>query len=106
MKRENGLIVLEEGKKMYEGFQGVVATVDPNTFDENEKRIYLKEVKFDRRIEGYKAKTIDEIIVKAAISPKLLKRKIFSRLEMHPETVKMGFPEIAINGDLENLLNC
>ena len=106
MKRENGLIVLEEGKKLYEGFQGVVATIDPNTLCEDEKRIYLKEVQFDQKIARYKAKTIDEIIVKNAISPKLLKSKIFNILEKHPETVKMGFPEIAINSDLDNLLNC
>lgn len=106
MRRENGFIVLDEEKRLYEGFQGVVAIIDPNTIDKKEKIIYLKEVQFEQRIIGYKAKTIDRIVVKNALSHKSLKRKIFSVLETHPEVVKMGFPELAVNSDLSNLLNC
>ena len=106
MKRNGMMVIKEEGKNLYGGFQGVVATLDPNTILENEKKIYLKKVQFDEITERYKASFIDEIIFRNSISACELKEKIIKLLENHPVTIELGLPEIAITSDLENLLSC
>ena len=106
MKLKNGMMVLEERvKHIYEGFQGVVATLDPNTLSEDKKRIWLKEVQFNEEVEGYKAWNLDEFILEKGISSCTLRKKILNLLENHSETVMMGLPEIAITSDVEELLD-
>ena len=107
MKRKNGMIVLkEEGKNRYGGFQGVVVTVDPNTILDNKKKIYLKEVHFSEEAEGYKAWTIDKFYCENNISTNFLKQTVTNLLREHPETIEMGIPEIAITSNLEEILSC
>ena len=107
MRRKSGVIVLkEEGKNLYGGFQGVVVTVDPNTILDNKKKIYLKEVHFNEEAEGYKAWTIDEFYCENSISINTLKKTVTNLLRKHPETIEMGMPEIAITSNLEKLLSC
>ena len=106
MKRNGMIVIKEEGKKLYGGFQGIVATLDPNTILEDEKKIYIKKVQFDEITERYKASFIDEIIFRNSISDCELKEKIIKLLKNHSVTMELGLPEIAITRDLEKLLSC
>lgn len=104
-QRNNGMVVLKEDKydRIYDGFQGVVVTVDPNTIYEDKKKIYLKEVEFDEEMGKHKASMIDQFTLEAEISGKLLKKKILKILKMH-SIGKKRLPKIAITSDLEKLL--
>lgn len=102
MQQNDITILKENSKKLYDGFEGVVATIDPNTIEDKcKKKIFLKEVEYDGQREKHKAHVINEFNVVNNMPLEIL-NNIIQNMVMNIYSVAKP---IAITSDLQKAMS-